>query len=976
MSGLAPTGNTQPQPAVQPPRGSGAGCWLVAALTLFIVLVLVIIGLFLPPISLYDRLFSEQFAMLDAQNNGLASGDGAFSFAVLPQDAGQDFGVQLETVSLVDFEAADSAAGAWVPEAKNAVPYYLALQSPVYSITTTGTAPGVVTLALDLPSNAPRTLLDMYGWYGDAARWEFIPSQSTETQMIATVTRIPDRVAIFQAAPIQPTVIVSYDISQVLLEPVGQVATVVSPAGLQPNVDATISGLLAPGFSNTAGYLIMPVIRNFVDPRALDTETVSGILGNSGLRQEHARQIKGVASSNGYDGVLIDYRGLTPDQRENFSDFIRILREDLDEVGMRVGVVIPAAENRNGIWETGAYDWRALGAQVDYFQINLGIDPRAFTPADNQLVEAMLSFAVQEVNRTKVLLRLTAQSVREIGGGFTSIGYDEALSGLGDVIINAEQTETGAVVPGTEIRASLDGFDAVAGVDTLTNAPYVEYLDESGSVLSRVWLTTGDALRFRADWTVPFALGGIAFEDLLVNDLADGVLSAIIAYKTQIPAAPAPTDLVLRWRIEGTDGQIDEVVTGLNEDLVVTLTAPDGNYAVNVAVVGVGEQEASPRSGAAVALFRPTPTPTPLPTATPTPQPTETPTPAPIIATNPPPPDTSGGGTGGGAPTGGGFGANRPGAGSILSGFEYGGHVTGGAGSARALDAMRRAGMTWIKVQIRYAAGMGADVAAGEIGAAKANGFKILVGTVGSPNELGSGGSGYVDSYVNWLAGIAAQGADAIEVWNEPNLDREWPTGQISGAGYADMLRRAYNAIKSANGSTIVISGAPAPTGAEAAYPGAVMNDDRWLREVVNAGGLQFLDCVGVHYNEGIIPPSATSGDPRPAYYTRYFPSMVNIYSSITGGQKPLCFTELGYLSAEGYPPLPEFFSWAQNVTVSQQAAWLAEAAALSSQNGNIRLMIVWNVDATGYGSDPQAGYAMIRPDGSCPACDALAGAR
>ncbi len=38
--------------------------------------------------------------------------------------------------------------------------------------------------------------------------------------------------------------------------------------------------------------------------------------------------------------------------------------------------------------------------------------------------------------------------------------------------------------------------------------------------------------------------------------------------------------------------------------------------------------------------------------------------------------------------------------------------------------------------------------------------------------------------------------------------------------------------------------------------------------------------------------------------------------------------------------------------------------------------MIVWNVDFTGYGSDPQAGYAMIRPDGSCPACEALAAAR
>jgi hypothetical protein len=32
-------------------------------------------------------------------------------------------------------------------------------------------------------------------------------------------------------------------------------------------------------------------------------------------------------------------------------------------------------------------------------------------------------------------------------------------------------------------------------------------------------------------------------------------------------------------------------------------------------------------------------------------------------------------------------------------------------------------------------------------------------------------------------------------------------------------------------------------------------------------------------------------------------------------------------------------------------------------------------VDFTVYGDDPQAGYAMIRPNGQCPACDALAAA-
>jgi hypothetical protein len=37
-----------------------------------------------------------------------------------------------------------------------------------------------------------------------------------------------------------------------------------------------------------------------------------------------------------------------------------------------------------------------------------------------------------------------------------------------------------------------------------------------------------------------------------------------------------------------------------------------------------------------------------------------------------------------------------------------------------------------------------------------------------------------------------------------------------------------------------------------------------------------------------------------------------------------------------------------------------------------VRLMVVFNVDFTVYGDDPQGGYAIIRPGGSCPACETL----
>jgi hypothetical protein len=131
---------------------------------------------------------------------------------------------------------------------------------------------------------------------------------------------------------------------------------------------------------------------------------------------------------------------------------------------------------------------------------------------------------------------------------------------------------------------------------------------------------------------------------------------------------------------------------------------------------------------------------------------------------------------------------------------------------------------------------------------------------------------------------------------------------------------------------------------------------------------------VGIHYNEGVLSPSAYTGDPRGNYPTYFFGSMINRAAAPFPG-KPICFTELGYLSGEGMgAPIPSSFNWTPNdpVTVAEQAAWLAEAATLSASRGNIRIMIVWNVDFTRWDTDPMGGFAMLRPDGSCLACDTL----
>jgi len=303
-------------------------------------------------------------------------------------------------------------------------------------------------------------------------------------------------------------------------------------------------------------------------------------------------------------------------------------------------------------------------------------------------------------------------------------------------------------------------------------------------------------------------------------------------------------------------------------------------------------------------------------------------------------------------------------------GFAYGGHVQ--EWSAYATEQMVRAGMTWVKKQVRFTAGQNPGDVAGLINDAHARGFRILLGIVGSPGQLYQ--DGYFDQYAAFVGGVAALGADGIEVWNEMNIDREWTAGRIDPASYTDLLARSYNAIKAANPVTLVISGAPAPTGFFGGCSGAGCDDNLYLAGMAAAGAARYMDCVGIHYNEGILPPTATSGDPRgnSAHYTRYFRPMMNVYRQAFRNARPLCFTEMGYLSPEGFGPLPGAFGWAENVTVAQQAQWLDQAVSIAAGTGYVRLFIIWNVDFTNYDSDPMAGFAIIRPGGACPACDAL----
>ena len=313
---------------------------------------------------------------------------------------------------------------------------------------------------------------------------------------------------------------------------------------------------------------------------------------------------------------------------------------------------------------------------------------------------------------------------------------------------------------------------------------------------------------------------------------------------------------------------------------------------------------------------------------------------------------------------------STPTATSAASGaFELGGQIFSFIYDAQ----ISGAGMTWVKMQLTFSQGSSTADAQNILNYGREHDFKVLLSIKGNMSQLAANPTTFYSQYATFVAAVARLGPDAIEIWNEPNIDREWPAGLISGTNYTQLLAQAYPAIKAANPAVMVISSAPAPTG----YFGGTCaksgcDDNVFLQQMRDAGAAQYFDCTGVHYNEGVLPPTASSGDPRGSseHYSRYYPAMVTTYRGFFP-TKPLCFTELGYLSPEGLAALPSGYEWGANTSVQEQAEWLAQAARLSRVGGIVRLMVVWNMDATIYNNDPMAGWAIIR-NGQCLACVTL----
>ena len=199
----------------------------------------------------------------------------------------------------------------------------------------------------------------------------------------------------------------------------------------------------------------------------------------------------------------------------------------------------------------------------------------------------------------------------------------------------------------------------------------------------------------------------------------------------------------------------------------------------------------------------------------------------------------------------------------------------------RDLQLSKDAGFTWVKQLVSWqdveGAGKGQydwtnlDRIVDEV---EQHGLKLIVRVSQDPDRPFWAGNPpeNADHFADFLKAIASRykgRIQAYQVWNEPNLAREWGGRRPDPTGYTGLLKKAYGTIKGADPKATVITAGMAPTGTdtEIAMPDIKFYDQMYRAMKGNSDG--YFDILGVHA-AGFAAPPEISPDQTAANKPKY----------------------------------------------------------------------------------------------------------
>jgi hypothetical protein len=266
----------------------------------------------------------------------------------------------------------------------------------------------------------------------------------------------------------------------------------------------------------------------------------------------------------------------------------------------------------------------------------------------------------------------------------------------------------------------------------------------------------------------------------------------------------------------------------------------------------------------------------------------------------------------------------------------------------------------------------------------EAMGFKLLLSVVRAPDwlravEVESGPPADYAEFGRFMEQLATryQGrVAAYELWNEPNLAREWRGDVLDPARFVALVAEGSRAVRAADPDALIISGAPAVTGIN---DGVVAIDDRvFLRGMYEAGVAGWVDGIGAHPYGFANPPDeswqdathvASSHNDHPSFFFR---DTLEDYHAIMleygDTEHQIWATEFGWPSVENMGSMDTTgWEYALEVSEEQQAEYILRAFRMGDERPWVGPMFLWNVNlATIWGTgNPVSAYSLLHPDGS-----------
>jgi hypothetical protein len=149
---------------------------------------------------------------------------------------------------------------------------------------------------------------------------------------------------------------------------------------------------------------------------------------------------------------------------------------------------------------------------------------------------------------------------------------------------------------------------------------------------------------------------------------------------------------------------------------------------------------------------------------------------------------------------------------------------------------------------------------------------------------------------------------DAYQIWNEPNLTREWGNRPPNPAEYVELLAACSAAIRAADPDAILISAGLAPTGNNDII---ARRDDLYLQDLYDLDFQQYIDVVGVHapgYSAVEYGPDDAERDGQGRWATfRRVEDMREIMVANGDAARQMAILEMGWTVADDSHP---DFTW------------------------------------------------------------------